>query len=157
MSTTGGPVQLDVIVKGPIRYWEGENKVRFPININIQNTGGGTTCTTSEIQVPIVAPFSFNFMTIVVGCENPDFWNKVIFYFEPSDPSTQLYCGSDTIKNNVVELWKGQSATLTCEVEMSVPPQRVGLIHKNLKFSIYYAYFVDRTTNVEVIGRETAI
>lgn len=161
VSTTEGPVQLDVVVKGPIRYWEGEERIVFPININIQNTGGGTACTDQkEFSIPVGVPTPplyippTQFIDVIVGgCDRPDYWNNVILYFHREGDLTRLYCGNDEIDQKVVELWKGQSATLTCEVDMPVPSSHVGIIQKNLKFSIYYAYFTDRTTNVEVVGR----
>lgn len=158
VSTTGGPIQLDVVVKGPIRYWEGADRITFPININIQNTGGGITCITDEINVPILtdanAP-SFDYTTIIQGCENTDNWNKVKWYFDDEHGLIDLDCTPSGNNQRVAELWKGQSTTLTCEVNMQIPSGHVaGIIQKNLKLSVYYAYMLDRTINVEVLRRD---
>jgi hypothetical protein len=158
VSTTGGPVQMDIVVQGPIRYWEGEQRITFPININIQNTGGGTTCITSDVQVPLPFGFttpSFSYVTMTAGCENPDNWNKIRLYFDDLGGSVNLYCTPGQDQQDIFELWKGQSTTITCEVDMVVPAgPSPGFIQKNLKFYIDYAYFLDRTVGIEVVGRD---
>ncbi|MCX6817978.1 MAG: hypothetical protein NTU57_03910 [Candidatus Aenigmarchaeota archaeon] len=159
VSTSSGPVSLDVVVNGPIRYWEGESKVTFPININIANSGGGVTCITNDIIVPIpnglplltTGPLAFDYASMTAGCEKASNWNKVNLYFTPDDTSINLKCND--MGTNAVELWKGQSTTVTCTVEMPVPTASTGFVQKNLKFSIQYAYFVDSAASVEVIGK----
>lgn len=144
ISTTAGSVQLSVIVNGPIRYQENENKITFPINIDIQNTGGGTACDVGND-----------------GCMNTKNWNKVNIVFDREDDSsaTLKSCNiADSIQTAqgtqgpAVDLWKGQSATLTCEVDLNIQ-ELSGLVQKNLKFSIYYDYFMDTSTTIEVLGR----
>ena len=166
-STTEGPVQLDVVVNGPIRYEEDEKRVKFPININIQNTGGGITCMDlNYIQLPIPIPYlpgSGFISTIVGGCENPGYWNKVELYFDKKGENnigeqdeTNINCSSvegSLMQGHIVDLWKGQSATLTCEMDVPLPEQYSSLMQKNLKFSIYYAYFTDSAVSIEVVGR----
>lgn len=162
ISTTGGPVSLDVVVQGPIRYWEGEQRIVFPININLRNNGGGVVCMDKDTYIPggfgtipfiPVIPTFIN--VVVVGCENPDYWNKAVLYF---DESVKITCGSQVQDVYELQLWKGQSTTLTCEVEMQVPTElTTGFIQKNLKFSVYYAYLLDRTVNVEVVGRDIPV
>jgi len=177
VSTTTSPVQMDVVVNGPIRYWEGEKKLRFPININIANTGGGTACgnfeskppskkpsgsTSSEDSSPAAAnpcPSQTGNVAdtpqdttagIATGCENPSNWNQVAIYF---DNAISLEGCDDITQRGYVDLWKGQTKTITCEVVMDVPDVKTGFVQKNLQFTLEYDYFTDASTNVEVIGR----
>ncbi|MFH1237593.1 MAG: hypothetical protein V1648_04295 [Candidatus Aenigmatarchaeota archaeon] len=132
VSTTEGPVQLDVVVNGPIRYWEGENTVTFPININLQNNGGGIAC---------------------LKCSDPKSWNKIILTFENEKGTATLEsCDLQTGKMEV-DLWKGQSRTVTCEVRINVG-QTTGFVQKSLSFEAGYDYFVDASTSIEVVGRD---
>jgi len=45
VSSTSGPIRLDITTKGPIRI--SGNSVEFPLEVKIQNTGGGTVCRSS--------------------------------------------------------------------------------------------------------------
>lgn len=161
ISTTQGPVSLDIVVNGPIRYWEDESKIRFPININIQNVGGGVSCVTEDITIPIpmgiYAP-SFNYVTLISGCELSDNWDKVAIFFNGGDVGTIRVSNCDISQDPgtkvIVDLWKGQSKTITCELEMDVPRTSAGILQKNLNFDLSYAYFVDATVSLEVIGSD---
>ncbi len=135
VSTTTSPVQLSVTVNGPIRYQEDDNSVTFPINIGIQNTGGGTACAGN-------------------GCMDTKNWNKVNILFDRGDDTSigLKSCSMDSEEEVPIDLWKGQSATLTCEIEINVQ-EAASLVQKNLKFSIYYDYFTDTSTSIEVSGR----
>jgi hypothetical protein len=141
VSTTSGPVSMEIVVNGPIRYWSGEGKINFPINIKIQNIGGGVVCNPEQ-----------------QGCQKTDNWNKAKLFFE-SDVSVNLICNSGIPERSMlVDLWKSQAATLTCEIEMPVPPGSTAkYIQKNLIFKLEYDYFVDASTSVNVIGRKPYI
>lgn len=169
VSTTSGPLSLDVVVKGPIRYWEGENTVTFPVNINIQNSAGGTSCVSDDkIPIPIISGIptmptvvGFNFIPIVFGCEDSSRWDKVRLIFHKDDKGSvrikECY-GIENENGAVIDLWKGQSRTITCEMEMDVPSSHsTGFIQKNLRFSLSYTYFTDSSTRVEVIGRDVPV
>jgi hypothetical protein len=161
ISTTQGPVNLDIVVNGPIRYWEDESKIRFPININMQNVGGGVSCVTRDITIPIpmglYAP-SFNYVTLTSGCELSSNWDKVVIFFNGGEGNPIRVFNCDIFQDSntglVTDLWKGQSRTITCELEMDVPRTTAGILQKNLNFDLSYAYFVDRSVGIEVIGRD---
>jgi hypothetical protein len=139
ISTSIGPVQLNVVVNGPIRYSETDGKVAFPINIIIQNTGGGVACE-----------------TLTNGCQDNKNWDKVALFFNEDGENSARLLSCDISGSSgqgiTADLWKGQSKTLACEVEMDVP-KTAGFVQKNLKFDIEYDYFVDASTAIEVIGK----
>ena len=139
VSTTSGPVSIEIVVNGPIRYWSGEGKINFPINIKIQNIGGGVACNPEQ-----------------QGCQKTDNWNKAKLFFKTYDRSVNLICGSGALEGDLIELWKGQTTTLTCEIEMPVPlGSAPKYIQKNLIFKMDYDYFVDASTAVNVIGKDS--
>jgi len=136
-STTSGPVQLDVVINGPIRYWEEESIVKFPFNINILNSGGGVAC---------------SYATGSYGCEDEKNWNKVEISLE-NDPDIQIEdCELANGASTVIDLWKGQTKTITCELALNVG-ENAGIVQKNLKVDISYDYMTDASTTVEVVGR----
>jgi len=163
ISTTNGPVTLDVVVNGPIRYWEGESKIRFPINVNIVNNGGGVTCMDKNIysiyfpSSPLNPVPDVSIDVLLGGCENNNFWNSVNFYFKSDSNSVKMYINGEPQTTKIIDLWKGQSATLTPEIEIPVPTDySAGMVQKTLQFSLLYAYFNDASTSVEVVGRDNS-
>lgn len=140
LSSTAGPISMDVVVKGPIRYWEGENNLEFPVEVNIRNIGGGTPCASS-------------LQGVADECKNPDSWNKVGLYF-PSETLGITWSSCSGIGDDqTVELWRGQEKTVTCEALMPLQWRPTGIIQKNLDFMAVYSYFIDSSTPVTVVGR----
>jgi hypothetical protein len=179
VSTTSGPVQMDIVVNGPIRYLSDEGEVIFPININIQNTGGGTACTlstcvtSSQSNLPD-SSFSQCSRTssgnsgssgyeegqsqgTYTGCDQTCNWNSVRIFVDNDRTITLNNCELSQLgpeEGLKIDLWKGQSKTITCEVVMSTASlQTTGFVQKSLNFRIQYDYFIDASTSVEVIGR----
>ena len=101
----------------------------FPITIDIQNVGGG-----------VVSRFNMPQDDYKVGIEIK--W--------PSKLSPDAF-GCGNAGNNVV-LWKGQSASLTCNVRISNPP--LTNEDTNIQVILNYGYYVDSTTTITVVGKE---
>jgi len=152
VSTTNSPVKLDIVVNGPIRYWENEKTktITFPININIQNNGGGSTCAIENLPIPTSDPSALSPWT--TGCEFTKNWNKAII--ELGEENDEVKYGCNLGSSGTIELWKGQTLEITCQIEMPINPNSVAFIQKNIKARLIYAYIVDATTPVEVIGRD---
>ncbi|MEE9322930.1 MAG: hypothetical protein V3U72_00140 [Candidatus Aenigmarchaeota archaeon] len=139
LSSTTGPISMDVRVKGPIRYWEGETNIIFPVEVNINNVGGGTPCTSTLGGTS-------------TECENPDNWNRVGLYF-PEDISLRSCSGIEN--NQIVELWKSREKTVTCEAVIQLQGRATaGLVQKNIDFTSTYSYFTDTSTSVTVQGKD---
>jgi len=173
LSTTSSPVQMDVIVNGPIRYWQDngqKSKIRFPININIENTGGGTACAFGGSETAFAESVPDNAIgeqpsetggttTSIVTCDDTKTWNAALIYFDSEDKSISLEgCDVPRAENDPlkIDLWKGKSKTITCEVTMDVNDITAGFVQKNLQFTLEYGYFVDSSASVQVMGRESA-
>jgi len=134
ISSTSGPIAVDVTAKGPIRYWEDLGRIRFPVEVKITNNGGGTSC--------------------YPDCENPENWNNV--KLELPEIVDMGECSG--IKGGEVELWKGQEVTVSCEatIETGTNDRGAGIVEKSMDFKATYSYFKDATTGVSVKGREEA-
>jgi hypothetical protein len=107
--------------------------VTFPININLQNNGGGIAC--------------------LGDCTYEKNWNKIELSFENVEGTATLKSCDLQAGKMEVDLWKGQSRTITCEVQINVG-QTTGFVQKSLSFEAGYDYFVDASTSIEVVGRE---
>ncbi|MEM7825197.1 MAG: hypothetical protein QXO27_04465 [Candidatus Aenigmatarchaeota archaeon] len=162
--STSGPIILEVIINGPIRFFENENKVSFPINVKIKNIGDGVACSLKEVTIPL--PFgtlynpSFTFANLISGCEVNKNWNKITVFFDKGDdPSINLIECEISEEGSTIELWQGKERTITCEVEFDISKildeeiPNIPRIQKNLRFYAEYAYFIDASTSIEVIGR----
>jgi len=163
VESTKGPLLLDVVVRGPIKYQEEDNKVIFPININIENVGNGVACVTKKITVPIPilglktwSPTSFNYVDLISGCEIKENWDKVAIFYGIEDPSIRIYdceVTEDMMNGRIIDLWKGKTKTITCLVEVGISKETPSILQKNLRFDLEYAYFIDATTSIEVLGK----
>ncbi len=135
-TTTGGPVSLDIKVKGPVKFWEGMQQVEFPIEIDVQNVGEGTACTLEGMSGP------------TEGCDNPDNWNKVILL--PNTPEIMFKnCDLETGKA-LLSLWN-QRGKIVCEANMNIPMYTKN-IQKNIEILVVYDYFTDKSIPVVVKG-----
>lgn len=139
ISSSTGPISMDVRVKGPIRFWEGETSIKFPLEISIINAGGGTACASGGSGM-------------LGGCSETDNWDRVWLTF-PEGLATGRSC-SGVADNQIVELWKGQDKTVTCEALMPLQWGVSGLVQKNLKFEATYSYFIDASATVTVKGTD---
>lgn len=126
-SSTSGPITMDIKSIGPIRFWE--SSVAFPLEITVNNMGGGVVCPT------------------VSDCENGQRWNSMKLDIE----------GEEIIisecKLDEVSLWRGKSNTFVCDVTVSGLSD-VSSIMKTISIEATYGYFIDKTTSVTVSWRE---
>lgn len=102
----------------------------FPITIDIQNTGGGVVSTQG----------------------NPDNDYKVRFAVEIPSRLDIDCANSGSFLSNVITLWKGQTATITCNVRINTPP--VSSEDDNIKAVLDYDYYTDSSTTIAVTGTQ---
>jgi hypothetical protein len=128
--TSAGPLKVTVNTGKFIKAREAGSYYSntFPITIDIQNIGGG-----------------------VVGRYNmpqDDYKVKVDIVF----PSrlTNVDCG--TFLGNYITLWKGQDASISCNVRISNPP--IASEDENIKITLEYGYYIDSKTTVTVTGTQ---
>ncbi len=132
VSKSTGPVSLDVDTKGPITHYQ--SKIKFPISLQIRNTGGGIVCREE--------------------CTDMDRdYNRVDLFLETYDVRL-----NDCELNNI-RLTNDQ-ATVVCNAEID-DSIFFGLIQmgtkqvtkKNIRFNIVYTYITDKVTTITVAGK----
>ncbi|MEM5812084.1 MAG: hypothetical protein QW286_00020, partial [Candidatus Aenigmatarchaeota archaeon] len=103
----------------------------FPITIDIKNIGGGTVSAQGTPSQDYKVKYRIEYPTNRLSIECPN--------------SGGL--GSDTIT-----LWKGESASLTCNVRIIQSP--VSSEEANIKVVLEYPYYIDESTTISVTGSE---
>lgn len=119
---SSSPIQLDVQVQGPIRYWEGQGQVEFPVTININNVGGGVVCSPD--------------------CDDSNNWYRVAI--DPDAGTIKTDCDY-----TFITLYKGQSNTITCTATVGVG-DIIGPAQKTIQVESEYDYMIDESITVTV-------
>ncbi|MBU0953679.1 MAG: hypothetical protein KKA90_04680 [Nanoarchaeota archaeon] len=127
ISTTNGPVTIGVNVKGPIHVLEGGRSVSFPVEIVVNNVGGGTVCKDRYSN-----------------CGDPENWGELVI--DITVPGGFVHnCGTRTIG-----LYKGKTNSFTCTIQATGLGWTVGPIAKTIEVGSTYGYFVDTETAIRV-------
>jgi len=132
--TSAGPLSVTITTGKFIKARESSPSAFsniFPITIDITNSGGG-----------------------VVSTENIPQNDYIIRITRPTLPSRlSIVSGScKEIDQGYVTLWKGQTASITCNIQINQPP--LTNEDENLKITFEYDYYIDRTTTITVTGNE---
>jgi hypothetical protein len=145
VSTTSSPVQLSIETKGPIRFWQEESKVIFPLEITIRNTGGGVACAFDDNAVTKDA-------CKVQSGEAPK--NKIRLMITFGNAEMELMDECKEFKGGkTISLWKGQSNSIVCEVEATSLGSGA-TIQRMIKAEAFYEYYTDTESSIKVIGRD---
>jgi hypothetical protein len=100
----------------------------FPITIDIQNIAGGVVSTQGTSVNDYKVKFAIQTPSrLAIDCAN-----------------------SGSFFSNIVTLWKGQTATITCNVRINSPP--ISSEEENIKVILDYDYYIDASTTVTVTG-----
>lgn len=145
-SQTSSPIMLDIQTQGPIRFWQGENKIVFPLEVTITNVGGGVAC----------ADQGYVGDTLRDACKGDESKKnkvKIRISFGANKNNMKLSQGClDLAGEKTISLWKGQSNSIVCEVEASnLDPEAT--IQIPVTVEAVYEYYVDTPTSIKVIGR----
>ncbi len=124
ISKSSGPITIDIVTKGPIRVFGSD--VKFPIEINVRNVGGGTACLTD--------------------CDNSEEWNKVKI-------DTEIGVLNIGECSKELQIWKGQSATIVCEYTETGGSGLTAPLQKRITVESNYQYLIDKTIPVTITGR----
>ncbi len=134
--STAGPLSIEVQTGNYVKTQKEDDP--FPINIRITNTmwnGGGSTIPIDES-----------------GLRSPRNYNYPV-HMEIEMPSG-LRIDRDTCDTDTwYDLWKGETAEVTCQVEITDMPDEGERIDKVMKFYIAYGYKIDSQTSITVIGQ----
>jgi hypothetical protein len=131
--TSAGPLKVTINTGKFIKVKEagwGFSRT-FPITIDIQNVGGGVVSTQGMSM-----------------SANPDY--KVVFSINQPGGLTITCNPSSNYISNSVTMWKGQSASVTCNVQITNTP--LSSVDKNIIVTLDYSYYIDASTTVTVTG-----
>ncbi|MBN2043230.1 MAG: hypothetical protein JW754_05510 [Candidatus Aenigmarchaeota archaeon] len=133
VSTSSGPVSLDLKLHSPVRYWMDQGLISSPMSIDIMNTGGGITC--------------------YPDCFDQNGWNKISIY-------SQNFLGDILIDEcdvgigSPITLWEGKSRTIRCNLQIMNMPMTFGQTKKTINMKAEYYYMVTANTAVKAAGTE---
>ena len=128
---TSGPISV-VVITGKYIKFRSDRNYYFPITITVNNQGEGTVSgyTINQkiedfvVGMKITLP---NGLSLGDDCDN----------FEDYYPVT---------------LWKGKSASTTCNIYINEPP--VIAEERTISIDLDYPYYVDRGTSITVVGMD---
>ncbi|MCJ7816468.1 MAG: hypothetical protein MUP55_01300, partial [Candidatus Aenigmarchaeota archaeon] len=130
--TSAGPLKVTVTTGKFIKAREVSTSYFsniFPITIDIQNIGGG----------------------VVSDKDRPQDDYKVNIRVDyPTNRLTILSCKE--LNDGYVTLWKGQDASITCNIQINSPP--LTNEDENLKITLDYPYYIDSKTTITVTGTQ---
>lgn len=126
VSTTSGPVAIDIVSKGPIRV--SQSGVEFPIEVKISNAGGGIACKSGS-------------------CGSAD-WNKVNLVIKTGSALSKV----DSCEDREYTLWRGRENTIGCKLRVSGSNLK-DRMQELITVTATYGYIVDATTSVTVTGQ----
>jgi hypothetical protein len=153
-SQTSGPITVDIQTQGPIRFWSDEKKITFPLEVTINNVGGGVACAFEGYEGGI-REGDFGTVNLKDSCKRDEkYKNKVIVAINlvsNSKMTLSTEC-KDFSSGKQISLWKGQSNSIVCEVT-ATDLDVTGPSQKSITVQAYYEYYTDTTSSIKVIGR----
>jgi len=160
-SQTSGPIQVDIQTQGPIRFWSDEKKITFPLEITVNNVGGGVSCARPTGQVYDIydsnSGGSYSMASQKDACKGDEkYKNKIIVVINLGTNSKMTLSPDcqDFTSGNQISIWKGQSNSIVCEVTASdLDPN--GPSQKPISVQALYEYYSDTSSSIKVIGRTT--
>lgn len=126
-STTSGPLTIDIASKSPIRV--SEAGIEFPIEIKVNNVGGGIPCT---------------------DCSDSEDWNKINLKIDTGG----LQVTDGDCADHDIMLWRGKDNTIGCKLK-ATQSDLAGTVQKMVTVTAAYDYMTDATTSVTVTGQSS--
>lgn len=149
-SQTSGPITVDIQTQGPIRFWSDEKKITFPLEVTINNVGGGVACSYDKI-------ISLSLDACKKDEKNK---NKVNIKIDLGTNSKMSLSTTEcqefaSTSGKQIALWKGQSNSMVCEVT-ATDLDTQSTSQKSISVQAYYEYYTDTSSSIKVIGRTTS-
>ncbi len=131
-SVAEGPVSLKLNLASPVRYFPQQGRLVTPVIIEISNSGTGTAC--------------------YQDCRDSENWDRISL--ERSDIGTGIdFEGcEDILGTSPVEIWKGRTRDIRCDLAMTQLPDGFGFTRKTITLRARYAYFIEGSASFEVSG-----
>jgi len=141
--STAGPISVDVKTGNFIRTRDDWQQSWFPVEIDIDNTGGGLIAGQNyPVGIEITAPQGTMFRGECPRRSQVE-WGAM---YDTSLPSGL----TRPVSPNTVFLWDGKSTKITCELQVVTPPDY--LQKRDLKVTLKYIYYTDQKTSISVTG-----
>lgn len=137
VSQTSSPISITAVTRSPIRISENKNSITFPLEITIQNVGGGVACITGECK----------------GSFGEESKNKILLKIESLSDGLGLVSGGgceDLRSGKLISVWPGKSNKITCDLEAGGLSQLTGPAQKPIKISAEYSYYTESTIPITV-------
>ena len=140
-SSTHSPVTVDIVTATPLRIYK--DKVEFPVEININNVGGGFTCV------------GYNSWDDIKDCrssqqsQEKSAWRKVVIKVEADSPIKL----SDECRSEMeITLYKGKTNTITCTATVDINDLSSSRVQTLVRAHAYYNYIIDQDIDITVHG-----
>ena len=137
LSQTSSPVSITATARSPIRIF-GNERITFPLEIVIENTGGGVACQVGKCKKS-------------VGNE----WNEILISIGFSGNNMNIVPGSGCEQfmsgyGAYVSVWPGKSNKITCDIEVVNPSQITGPEQRSVRIHADYSYFIEKSIPITV-------
>ena len=135
--STHAPIQIDVVAATPLRVFS--DRVEFPIEIRINNVGGGVACIGSSRWDD------------VSSCKTHDAsetWNKLKLEVK----SGNYIDVSSDCRDIDITLYKGKDNTIRCDATVSISSLPASRTKDIIEVKAYYNYFLDQEMEITVHG-----
>jgi len=151
-SQTSGPIVLDILTKGPIRYWQEEKQVTFPLEITISNAGSGMACAYPGRNTE--GGENMMWACKIQSGEEPKNKVKIKIDFGGADSQMKLSTDcTDFQSGKTISLFQFKSNTFVCDVTAKDLPL-IAPIQRIINVAAEYEYYIDKETTIKVIGRD---
>lgn len=133
VSSTRSPITIVADSQSPIRFWEEEGSVTFPLKITFSNSGGGMVCLRDRCKKS--SPGGHK-------------WNQLEYSIEPLGEGIRVDCFGH---EKTLEVWPNRDNTIVCDIEASGLSQITGYEERLLQISAVYSYFADAKSSVAIL------
>lgn len=140
-SSTRSPVSVDINTATPLRIYK--DRVEFPVEIVINNIGGGFTCVGYRSWDDIKDCRSSQ------QSQTESAWRKIVLEVDADNPIKL----SDECRGEMeITLYRGQTNTVTCTATVDVDDLPSTQYQTLISAHAYYNYIIDKEIEITVHG-----
>jgi hypothetical protein len=160
-SQTSGPITVDIQTQGPIRFWGDEKKITFPLEVTINNVGGGVACALGSMEGYGMTSEWFGLGSLGSSkgaCKSDEKYKNKVYIAINLGTNSKMTLSDDCKgfdSGKTISLWKGQSNSIVCEVT-ATDLDATGPSQKAITVQAVYEYYTDTSSSIKVIGRTTS-
>lgn len=135
-SQTNSPVSITAATRSPIRI--GNDEITFPLEIGIENTGGGIACRTGECKK--AKGGNLNEVKLKIG-----FLSEGMSI--APDSGCQGFADGD---GEYVSVWSGKPNKISCDIQVDNPSGITGPVQIPIRINAEYSYLIEDTLQIRV-------